>query len=319
VGEYSISAVGPGPRAVRHWKDAKKRGLKTVAKVQLNNTWELSAVPYLPVLDLVAEHCARIARADVDGMMLSWSLGGYPSLNLDLASTIGSQSSPDAEAALQAVAERHFGPRAAPRVRRAWTKFSQAFGEYPHGVGVLYNAPQQVGPANLLYGRPTGYAATMVCFPYDDLERWRGPYPAHVLAEQFRKIAVGWAEGVADLEAAQSLVPAELQAEATADLRVAQAAQVHFASVANQTRFVTTRNTLITAQNVAARNKLRQELLAILDQEIELAQRMFTLASVDSRLGYEAANHYYYVPLDLVEKVINCELLKTGFAEDRAQ
>ena len=51
VGEYSISAVGPGPRATQHWSDAKSRGLKTVAKVQLNNTWELSSVPYLPLLD----------------------------------------------------------------------------------------------------------------------------------------------------------------------------------------------------------------------------------------------------------------------------
>ena len=37
-----MSAVGPGPRAQRHWTEAKEAGLKTVAKVQLNNTWELS-------------------------------------------------------------------------------------------------------------------------------------------------------------------------------------------------------------------------------------------------------------------------------------
>ena len=57
----------------------------TVAKVQLNNTWELSAVPSLPVLDLVAEHCANLSTAGADGMMLSWSLGGYPSPNLEVA------------------------------------------------------------------------------------------------------------------------------------------------------------------------------------------------------------------------------------------
>ena len=52
---------------------------------------------------------------------------------------------------------------------------------------------------------------------------------------------------------------------------------------------------------------------AILNREIELARRMFELSSADSRLGYEASNHYFYVPLDLVEKVINCEDLKTRF------
>src|SRR5207249_925022 len=40
VGEYSISAVGPGPRARRHWGFARERGLKTLAKIQAGNTWE---------------------------------------------------------------------------------------------------------------------------------------------------------------------------------------------------------------------------------------------------------------------------------------
>ncbi|MHC4518601.1 MAG: hypothetical protein ACYTAS_08440 [Planctomycetota bacterium] len=78
VGEYSISAVGPGPRATKHWALAKQRGLKTIAKVQVNCSWELSAVPFLPVMNLVAEHCNNLTKAGVDGLMLSWTVGGYP-------------------------------------------------------------------------------------------------------------------------------------------------------------------------------------------------------------------------------------------------
>ena len=316
VGEYSISAVGPGPRATRHWGYAKQRGLKTVAKVALNNTWELSAVPYLPVLDLVAEHCERLAKADVDGMMLSWSLGGYPSINLELAQQFAARPAPDASTALQAVAEHHFGSRAAPLVRQAWTKFSRAFQEYPYSGAVLYSAPQQMGPANLLYGQPTGYSATMVGIPYDDLNGWRGAYPPQVFAEQFQKVADGWAEGLVDWEAAQSLVPANLRAAAAADLRVARAAHLHFASVANQARFVMARDALLAAQKSADTDNLRRELIAILDREIDLARSMFELSSTDSRLGFEASNHYFYVPLDLVEKVINCDYLKTHTGEN---
>lgn len=310
VGEYSISAVGPGPRATLHWADAKQHGLKTVAKVAFNNTWELSAVPYLPVLDLVAEHCERLAKANVDGMMLSWSLGGYPSPNLELASRLSARPAPKASEALDALAEKHFGPDAAPRVRRAWTKFSRAFQEYPYDGSVLYSAPQQMGPANLLYGKPTGYSATMVGFPYDDLARWRGPYPPEIFAGQFEKVAEGWADGLAELESAQALVPEDLRQLAAADLRVARAAHVHFASVANQARFVMTRDALAAARDEEETAKLREELKAILDREIELSRQMFALSSADSRLGYEASNHYFYVPLDLVEKVINCEELK---------
>ena len=319
VGEYSISSVGPGPRATLHWDYAKKRGLKTVAKVQLNNTWELSALPYLPVYDLVAEHCERLAKADVDGMMLSWSLGGYPSLNLELAQQFATRPVPDTSTALQAVAERHFGQRAAPVVRQAWAKFSRAFREYPYSGAVLYNGPQQLGPANLLYSQPTGYPATMVGIPYDDLNGWRGPYPPLIFAEQFQKVADGWAEGLVDLEAAQSLVPADQRIDAAADLRVAQAAQLHFASVANQARFIMARDELAAAQNDVNTERRCRELIAILNREIELARRLFELASADSRIGYEASNHYFYVPLDLVEKVVNCDYLRTRFATPSAE
>ena len=43
--------------------------------------------------------------------------------------------------------------------------------------------------------------------------------------------------------------------------------------------------------------------------EIEAARRLYALAKRDSRIGYEASNHYFYLPVDLVEKVINCRHL----------
>ena len=104
VGEYSISTVGPGPRATRHWVLAKQAGLKTVAKVQFNNTWELSAVPWLPVSDLIAEHASNLAKMDTDGLMLSWSLGGYPSPNLEIAHAFAKNPKANPEAVLTELA-----------------------------------------------------------------------------------------------------------------------------------------------------------------------------------------------------------------------
>ena len=118
IGEYALSATGPGPRASSHWALARSRGLRTVAKVQLNNTWELSAVPYLPVLDLVARHCAALARAKVDGMMLSWSLGGYPSANLLVAERFARDPGADPETVLDEIAASRYGSDQAPKVRR---------------------------------------------------------------------------------------------------------------------------------------------------------------------------------------------------------
>src|SRR5690606_20790274 len=103
VGEYSISSVGPGPRAVRHWALAKSAGLKTVAKVQFNNTWELSAIPWIPALDLIAQHAANLAKVDIDGYMLSWTLGGYPSPNLEIARQFSLNPGAEPNAVLDAI------------------------------------------------------------------------------------------------------------------------------------------------------------------------------------------------------------------------
>jgi hypothetical protein len=308
IGEYSISAVGPGPRAERHWAVARETGLKTVAKVQFNNTWELSAVPYLPVMDLVARHNHELARRHVDGMMLSWSLGGYPSPNLRIARRFAEDPTLAIEEVLDELARDLYGSDGAPHARRAWTAMSEAFTEFPYGGSVVYTAPQQVGPANLLFERPTGYRATMVGFPYDDLASWRGPYPEEIFATQFEKVATGWAAGLESLRKAVAAAPENRRAFAESELRVASAAQLHFASVANQVRYILGRNSLLDANLPAAeREQVRTHLRQVLEDEIRLAKKLVTIRQADSRIGFEATNHYYYVPLDLAEKVLNCE------------
>ena len=311
VGEYALCAVGPGPRAARHWKVARDRGLKTMAKVQFGTAWELSTLPYLPVLDLVAEHCANLARAKVDGMFLSWALGGYPSLNFQVAGRFAEDPDASVEEVLDSVAVDYYGPEAAGAARKAWTAFSDAFREFPYSIEVLYKGPQQLGPANPLYSEPTGYEATMVGIPYDDLESWRGPYPAEVLAEQFEKVATGWSDGLAHLEDVVGLADPDRRASACEDLGIARAAQIHFASVAGQIRFILARDAVRGGDlSQADLKEKRAEMIHILDEEIEAAHQLFSLTEQDSRIGYATENQYVYLPLDLVEKVVNCEYQK---------
>jgi hypothetical protein len=312
VGEYSMSAVGPGPRATSHWKAAKAAGLKTVAKVAMNNTWEMSTLPYLPVMDLVAEHCHNLASAGVDGMMLSWSLGGYPSPNLEIAARFYAKPTPGVGQVLDTLAVERYGPEGAPLARKAWTAFSTAFRQYPFDWTVIYYCPVQVGPANLLYGEKTGYKATMTGIPYDDLTAWRGPYPVDVFVTQFDKVAAGWFSGIADLKLAVAKAPPDRRAEAKAELRLAEAAHAKFQSVVNQARFVVARDALADSSGKLSpqeQHRLREEIKRHLESEIALAHRLFTLTSEDSRIGFEAANQYFYVPLDLAEKVLDCRWL----------
>ena len=176
VGEYSISVVGPGPRAQRNWATARKHGIPTAAKVQFNNTWEISAVPYIPVAPLIVRHCANLAESGISGLMASWTCGGYPSPNLAAAKAFYSEPREEIPAILQKVATQYFGEQAAGPVVQAWERFSTAFQEFPYGVSI-YVIPTQHGPANALRFTPTGYRPSMILFPQDDYERWMGPVP----------------------------------------------------------------------------------------------------------------------------------------------
>jgi hypothetical protein len=319
VGEYSISTIGPGERARHYWEVARARDLRTVAKIQCANTWELSAVPYIPALANVARHAANLRRLGVNGLMLGWTLGGYPSPNLEVVAEIGTPSqdgaTPDPESAMRRVAERRFGKVLASQVVGAWHEYSAAFSEFPFHGSLVYSAPMQVGPANTLWGEPTGYHASMVGFPYDDLNAWRAVYPAEVFIGQFEKVATGFEHAHANMAAAFQACRAQLTVEQRAmallELSVGEAAAIHFYSVANQARFVMARRRLKEAKSPADAQSTREELERLLRAEIQSAQRLHAIQSRDSRIGFEASNQYYYVPVDLAEKVINCHDLLT--------
>ncbi len=317
VGEYSISSVGPGPRALLHWKTAQEAGLKTGTEIQFNNTCEIASIPYLPVMDLVAEHCCNLrAQAQLSAMLIGWTMGGYPSPNFQLARRLSLMPVPDAAQALDELARDRFGTEGAPHARKAWTILSDAFRQYPFHISVVYTSPVQWGAANPLYAERTGYSATMWGIPYDDLDGWRGPYPPDVFAAQFEKVAEGWRRGMVELQAAMEKTPPEKRNEAESDLRLARAAGIHFQSVANQARFVFARNALADPKTPDDdRLRLKTEIRQCLESEIDLARQLFALAQKDSRIGFEPSCHYFYLPLDLVEKVVNCRWLIAHFGE----
>ena len=308
VGEYSISVVGPGANALDHWKAARENKVPVLAKVQFNNTWEISAVPYIPVPLLIQQHMENLLTEDIGGLMLSWTLGGYPSPNLQVAKEYYYSPQPSGGEVLERVARRRYGADAAPHVLSAWAGFSAAFQEFPYGVVPGYSIPTQHGPANLLRREPTGYRAAMILFPYDDLKSWMGPYSAQIARQQFEKMAQLWEGGLEHFRQALPRVSKERTTLARKDLGIAETCWIHYLSVANQIQFYSLREQLNKAPS-ARRSALIQEMKQIARSEMELARQLYSIARQDSTIGYEASNHYYYRPLDLAEKVLNCEYL----------
>ncbi len=310
VGEYSISSVGPGPRALPHWTTAKDAGLKIGAEIQFNNTCEIASIPYLPVMDLVAEHCHKLlVSAHPEAMLIGWTMGGHPSPNLEVVREMYTLPEPTVDGVLDRLALERFGAEGAPHARKAWTLMSDAFREYPFHISVVYTSPVQCGPANPLYPAKTGYSATMWGIPYDDLTGWRGPYLPEVFAGQFEKIAEGWRPGIAELQTAVDATPAEQRDAVRADVRFARAAAIHFQSVANQARYVAARDALAgsgASLSSEERQGLKGTMRKAAESEIALARELFTLTREESRIGFEPSCQYFYLPLDLAEKVINC-------------
>ena len=68
-----------------------------------------------------------------------------------------------------------------------------------------------------------------------------------------------------------------------------------------------------------ASRELLDELETVLKNEINVARLQRAQAEADSRIGFEASNHYLYLPTDLTEKVINCRWLLDQWIQEQRE
>jgi hypothetical protein len=128
---------------------------------------------------------------------------------------------------------------------------------------------------------------------------------------QLDSVADGFGDAIRELQ--DKTVALKLSPNASKalndDISFVTAASIHYRSVANQTRFVYLRNKLEQINNPDSAVEILSVLKKTLTDEISLAKHLYYIQSHDSRIGFEASNQYYYIPGDLVEKVINCRYL----------
>ena len=129
----------------------------------------------------------------------------------------------------------------------------------------------------------------MMLFPYDALQSWKGAYPPATVQSLLTKLARRWSEVVALLER----IAGGAGKAAALELAIARTCHAHFQSTANKVEFYLLRDQSATVPG-------RHRMLEI--AELELARRQYLVASGKSRIAYEASNHYYYTPADLLEK-----------------
>ena len=282
--DYSMSNPGPSEITKKTLSKAAAQGNKIYAKIQTNNSWECSAVPYLPVFDLLYEHLVNLSKIGVENYMLTWTLGGYPSPMLSMASAYAQDGE---KFSLDRWYQEEYGDDSS-LVKQAVGQFCKGFREYPFSIDSLYFSPKTLGCANLWDLEKQQKQSTMVCYAYDDFESWTQPYPVDIYLSQYEKLLVEWEKGVALLEGNSSKKVHELTI-------FARAAFAHFKADYLQTKFA-----------LLKRNRVenREEIAKLLQEEKGNAEALLSLLYEDGRIGFEASNHYYYTDRNLVEKIL---------------
>jgi hypothetical protein len=222
----------------------------------------------------------RLQNEGVRHLLLSWTLGGYPSPNIAAAAKYFYDSCTCAE------------PNS--HLYEAEQQFARAFREFPFHLRVLYFGPQNAGPSTLLFETPTGYKSTMTCFAYDDAESWRGGYPAEVFEAQLDKLCREWEMGL-------RMIPENDESETAT---MAEAAYCLFRSSLNQIRFIR-----------AGDEGRYADAVTEAENEMDITGRMLSLMNRNASIGYEAANHYYFSKGQLAEKMVNCRYILDTFSK----
>ena len=293
--DYSISNPGPSEVTRKALMQAAELGHKTYAKVQMNCSWELSSVPYLPVFDLELEHLQNLHAIGVDDLMLTWTLGGYPSITYDMVADY--QEDPNGFS-LDRWYEKQFGTHA-DEIHHAVELFCRGFRELPFSVRMLYNSPKNLGPANLWNLVPDEKNSTMVCYSFDDYEKWIYPYPPAIYLSQFEKLIADWQAGCEALAAVQGVSLAEEM------LLYARVALAHFKSDLIHTRYA-----------LAKRAGDMKLLLSLIDEERAVTQDLLVLSEQSPLIGYETSNHYFYTERNLIEKLLQMDQMYQRIVED---
>ena len=213
--------------------------------------------------------------------MMSWTLGGYPSVNVNLVSNIDNNF--DYDKWLSDVYDKDV-----KQIKLGINYLSKAFKLLPYSQSLLYMSRLQIGPTNLLYKTKTNRTSTMVTYPYDDISNWLGSYDRDTFVSSLSKLIKIYKKGIKVLSNIDSnnYLTNEL-------IRNAKAYLINIESLLNQYLYI------------EARDNGSNDLKKYINKEYKLTKELYALAALDSKIGFEASNQYYYTQNSFLEKIIN--------------
>lgn len=138
----------------------------------------------------------------------------------------------------------------------------------------------------------------MTGIPFDDLDGWRRVFPRETYVARFDQMAQAFAKGADGWKDVVAAAEGPGRDLAKQELGIIRMIALNFASTVDQSRFVMARE----------RND-RREMREIARRELARAKELLPIVAADSRLGYESASQYFFIPQDVREKVVNCRCI----------
>jgi len=310
VDEYSLSYTGPSEAFAKLARNAKAIDRPVYAKLQIGTTYEMGALPELPLPGVVYDKFAAMRPLGVSGAMTNWLVGGYPGVMLKAAGEAAFDPLPPQKDFLQRLAALYYPPDASEKAAAAWNLFAEAFDLYPVSNEVFYYGPVSRSPAYLLHlerepriAQPYNFGLDRQRRPQpfeDNVSRWLGPFTAEDLVDSYRKMGTRWQEGIdllAECRGAASCGDFERQ------YAVAAAAKVQFLSTANVIEFYTLRDRLRDGPP-SDHKELLARLSGLADDDLKLAEEMKLYQETEPAIGYQCEIMDYSFSLQLLDEKI---------------
>lgn len=208
VDEYSFSYTGPSKRFKDILAQAKNRGMKSMAKIQLGTTHEFVTIPYIPVPQILARKMGKMKKLGVYGYLGCWIFGGDITPMSKIAGKMSRGKDVSVSEAVKETAVEEFeDKKAAGHVVRAWKSFSKAWALYPFSIPFLYYSPvnySTVYPFSL-NARKTGPIPSWRPLPADgqgrlavgeNIETWTAPFTGAFVKKALRQLLLEWKRGL---------------------------------------------------------------------------------------------------------------------------
>ncbi len=317
--DYSISAADPGYYFTSEVETAHEIGIKRIRATTntAGATWDFGTAPYVPVpfrflrrMEVLKKY---LLSCGLTSFYETHHYGWWPNPCIDMAKEIfASNGETDIPALLQKVAARDYGREAAPKVVETWKIWSDAMDNYV-GTNEDQYGPWRVGPAYPFIFQPNisrvmankeirfpaapyahfgGGIVKTFYMPYENENQSPGPLRYPVEIRMLEKMLLDWDRGLANLEEARKLIPAEKRAEGARLHALGKFIRNSIRTTLNMKHWWLLNMKLQIPSDAKTMLGILDEIEKLAHEEIANVKDTFEPVECDSRIGWEPSMEY---------------------------